>query len=61
MNGTTWKLAAHLGKGTSHDPHHTIRIAFAWDEPNERVIVGFVGMHQRKPSLLGEAAGRTQR
>ncbi len=47
VNGTAWKLAAHLGKGTSHDPHHTIRIAFAWDEPNERVIVGFVGLHQR--------------
>ncbi len=47
VNGTAWKLAAHLGKGTSHDPHHTIRIAFAWDEPNERVIVGYVGLHQR--------------
>ena len=29
VDGTAWKLAAHLGKGTSHDPHHTIRIAFA--------------------------------
>ena len=47
VNGTAWKLAAHLGKGASHDPHHTIRIAFAWDEPNERVIVGFMGLHQR--------------
>ena len=47
VNGTAWKLSAHLGKGTSRDPHHTIRIAFAWDEQNERVIVGFVGLHQR--------------
>ena len=47
VNGTAWKLAAHLGKGTSHDPHHTIRIAFAWDQQNERVIVGFIGLHQR--------------
>lgn len=47
VNGTAWKLAAHLGKGTGHDPHHTIRIAFTWDEPNERVIVGFIGRHQR--------------
>ena len=47
VNGTAWQLASHLGKGTSHDPHHTIRIAFAWDEQNERVIVGFVGLHQR--------------
>ncbi len=47
IDGTTWDLSSHLGKGTSHDPRHTIRIAFAWDEANERVIVGFVGMHQR--------------
>ena len=47
VNGMAWKLSAHLGKGTSRDPHHTIRIAFAWDEPNERVIVGFIGLHQR--------------
>ena len=47
LNGTAWNLLPHLGKGTSHDPHHTIRITFAWDEQNERVIVGFVGLHQR--------------
>ena len=47
VNGTVWKLVAHVGKGTGHDPKHTIRIAFAWDEQNERVIVGFVGRHQR--------------
>ena len=47
VNGTAWELSAHLGKGSSHDPRHTIRIAFAWDGPNERVIVGFVGLHQR--------------
>lgn len=47
VDGTTWKLSNHVGKGTSHDPRHTIRIAFAWDESNERVIVGFVGVHQR--------------
>ncbi len=47
VNGTAWKLATHLGKGTSRDPYHTIRIAFAWDEPNEQVVVGFVGLHQR--------------
>lgn len=47
VNGTAWELSAHVGKGTGRDPHHTIRIAFAWDEPNDRVIVGFVGLHQR--------------
>ena len=47
VDGTTWDLSNHVGKGNSHDPRHTIRIAFAWDEANERVIVGFVGVHQR--------------
>ena len=47
VNGTTWELSAHLGKGTSHDPHHTIRIGFAWEEQQERVIVGYIGVHQR--------------
>ena len=47
VNGTAWELSTHVGKGNSHDPRYTIRIAFAWDEQNERVIVGFVGPHQR--------------
>ncbi len=47
VNGMTWKLSKHIGRGVSHDPRHTIRIAFEWDEPNDRVIVGFLGLHQR--------------
>ena len=47
VDGKTWDMSNHVGKGNSHDPRHTIRIAFAWDEANGRVIVGFVGMHQR--------------
>ena len=47
VNGTTWELSNHVGKGNSHDPRRTIRIAFARDEANDRVIVGFVGVHQR--------------
>lgn len=50
VNGTMWKLGAHLGKGVRRDPHCTIRIGFAWDEPNERVIVGYIGQHQRNQS-----------
>ncbi len=46
-DGKTWFLGAHLGKGTSRDPRHTIRIGFARDDENERVIVGFIGLHQR--------------
>lgn len=47
VDGTAWELKARLGKGKSRDPRHTIRIAFAWDESNDRAIVGFVGRHQR--------------
>lgn len=45
--GRTYELANHIGKGTSHDPRSTIRIAFAWDEEREQVVVGFIGLHQR--------------
>ena len=45
--GKTYDLSPHLGKGTSHDQQNTIRIAFAWDDERKRVVVGFIGMHQR--------------
>ena len=32
VDGTTWRLSEHIGKGSDHDPRQTIRIAFAWDE-----------------------------
>ena len=47
VNGTTWRLSKHIGRGTSRDARRTIRIAFEWDEPHDRVIVGFIGPHQR--------------
>ena len=42
-----YELDAHLGKGTSFDPQHTIRIAFDWDNEEKRVVVGFIGRHQK--------------
>ncbi len=47
VDGRFYDLAAHLGKGTSRDPQTTIRIAFAWDDERDRVIVGYLGRHQR--------------
>ena len=49
---TTWEgksyvLNPHLGKGISYDPQNTIRIAFDWDDDRKRVVVGYIGMHQR--------------
>ena len=42
----TYELREHLGKGTGRDAN-VIRIAFAWDEDLERVVVGYIGPHQR--------------
>jgi len=46
-NGRTYDLHAHIGKGNSFDPQQTIRVAFAWDDDLRKVIVGYVGLHQR--------------
>ena len=47
LQGKTYELSNHIGKGASFDPRSTIRIAFAWDEEKSQVVVGFVGPHQR--------------
>ena len=47
LDGKTYELDAHIGKGTSFDPQQTIRIAFDWDDDFKQVIVGFLGRHQR--------------
>ena len=53
-DGKTWCLGAHVGKGTRWDPRYTIRIGFARDEENNRVVVGFIGQHapsRKQPEL----------
>lgn len=45
-DGTTYELRRHIGKGIGRDGN-VIRIAFAWDEDSERVLVGYIGPHQR--------------
>lgn len=47
VGGRTFKVSNHLGKGASFDPKSTIRIGFAWDDANDRAVVGYVGHHQR--------------
>ena len=42
-----YELDMHIGKGTSFDPQNTIRIAFDWDEEEKRVVVGYIGRHQK--------------
>jgi hypothetical protein len=46
MDGITYELRKHIGKGTGRDGN-IIRIAFNWDEDSQRVIVGYIGPHQR--------------
>jgi hypothetical protein len=47
FEGRTWELGEHVGTGTSRDARHTIRIGFTWDKAGQRVIIGYIGQHQR--------------
>lgn len=46
-NGKTYELTQHLRKGTSGNPQFSIRMAFAWDSDSNKVIMGYIGPHQR--------------
>ena len=46
MDGATFELRKHIGKGTGRDSN-IIRIAFNWDDDSRRVLVGYIGPHQR--------------
>jgi hypothetical protein len=45
--GRTYSITEHIGTGTSTRPEETIRIAFAWDKTHRKVVVGFIGQHQK--------------
>ena len=47
VDGKTYDLANHIGKGAGFDPQNTIRIAFAWDGEQRQVVIGYIGRHQR--------------
>ena len=47
VESRTYTLDQHIGKGTKGDPQYMIRIAFAWDNDLGKVIVGYIGPHQR--------------
>ena len=40
-------LGEHIGRGTGFDPRYTIRIAFDWDRQLQKVVIGYIGQHQR--------------
>lgn len=47
VNGRAIWLGEHIGKGNSFDPRRTIRIAFDWDRQLQKVVIGYIGQHQR--------------
>ncbi len=46
-NGDTYWAGEHIGTGTNKDPRYTIRIAFTWEPRQRKIIIGFIGQHQR--------------
>ncbi len=46
-DGRKFYLPEHIGTGSGKNPHHTIRIAFTWDDTRNMVVVGFLGQHQK--------------
>lgn len=50
VDGITYELRKHVGRGISRRENNIIRIAFAWDKPSRRVVVGYIGPHQRNRS-----------
>ena len=48
----TWQkkkydITEHMRHGTSSDPRTTIRVAFAWDREKKKIVLGYIGQHQR--------------
>ena len=40
-------IPEHLKSGNSRSAEEAIRIAFTWHEPTKKVVVGFIGQHQK--------------
>lgn len=47
FDGRQLAIEEHIGAGVSKRPDQTIRIAFAWMDERELVVIGFIGQHQR--------------
>ena len=46
VDGRKYKLAEHIGTGNGY-ARGTIRTAFFWDSERSKVVVGYIGRHQR--------------
>lgn len=47
VDGVPYELREHIGRWASRQTNNLIRIAFAWDDESQRVVVGYIGRHQR--------------
>ena len=45
--GIEYALLDHVGVGNAHDPRYTLRVAFAWSASEGRLVIGYIGLHQR--------------
>lgn len=45
--GQKHEVREHIGSGKSKRPEETVRIAFKWLDVEEKVLIGFIGQHQR--------------
>ena len=50
QDGRVYELGHHIRRGRRNDERQMVRIAFAWDKVEERVVIGYVGKHQRNGS-----------
>lgn len=45
--GKSYPLKEHIGTGSSKHPEQTVRIAFFYHEEEGKVVIGYLGQHQR--------------
>jgi hypothetical protein len=45
--GKKRELREHIRYGTGRDPRYSIRLAFFYDSDKKKVVVGYIGQHQR--------------
>ena len=46
-DGEDVPLTRHLGRGNNKDPRLSFRLAFHYDKDRDRVVLGYLGQHQR--------------
>jgi hypothetical protein len=46
-DGRSYEINEHVGRGSSRREEECIRIAFAWDADRQKVVIGFIGQHQK--------------